>query len=450
MLKPITPNDKEIIGLTDTASIQNAINHARLTGQNRIVIPRLNERTGACHWDIGAAILIPSDMTIVLDNCYLRMENDVICNMFRNMNAKQPQGRTIEGRQQNITICGQGQAVLDGGEPNCLNEFSACCDGLPHISENLLIYLHNVEHFKIENITVKNQRWYGMAFMFACNGHISDINFVLDRHSIDTHAKWRNQDGIDLRVGCYDITIENIHGESGDDFIALNALANPNFEIAERVEGANRDIHDILIRNIHAITNLCSIIRLLNHFGQRIYNITMRDIFDISRRGQTSKPQMAIRIGDDHYFRNRPDDRAKPGDLFNIIIENLHTRALSAIITVVSVKNLIARDIFVERDGGYVWSGGVFHGSKVFLYHPSRNDELEAVTYEPGKDFDSTYIENVIIENVYYTAEGKRTPALFGFNNCHMKNIKIKNINNNCGMPVLSFYNMEKSHIEID
>lgn len=148
-----------------------------------------------------------------------------------------------------IYIKGVGNAVLDGGLPNGLDERTSCNGNYPHVSENLTIYMHNVINFGIENITVTDQRWWSMAFMFASRGYIRDINFRLTRNEIDTYLPWRNQDGIDLRVGCNNIEISNIFGETGDDIIALTALAGEKFEIPERIENSDRDIHDISIHN---------------------------------------------------------------------------------------------------------------------------------------------------------------------------------------------------------
>ena len=35
-------------------------------------------------WEIEQAIVLPSDFTLVLDGCHLRMKDGVMCNMFNN------------------------------------------------------------------------------------------------------------------------------------------------------------------------------------------------------------------------------------------------------------------------------------------------------------------------------------------------------------------------------
>ena len=41
------------------------------TGQS-VLVPKYNERTGKALWDLPEAVLLPSDMTIILDGCHLR------------------------------------------------------------------------------------------------------------------------------------------------------------------------------------------------------------------------------------------------------------------------------------------------------------------------------------------------------------------------------------------
>ena len=67
----ITPNDDGIIRDSDSASIQNAIDEAIKTDIRRVVIPRINARTGKAQWDVDKAIILSSNLEIILDNCYI-------------------------------------------------------------------------------------------------------------------------------------------------------------------------------------------------------------------------------------------------------------------------------------------------------------------------------------------------------------------------------------------
>lgn len=82
----VTPNDEGIMDTTDSRSIINAVAFAKQQNYNKVVIPRFNKRTGKCQWDIDETIILPSDMHIVLDNCYLRQADGSMDNVFRNFN----------------------------------------------------------------------------------------------------------------------------------------------------------------------------------------------------------------------------------------------------------------------------------------------------------------------------------------------------------------------------
>ncbi|MBQ7970916.1 MAG: hypothetical protein IJ294_01005, partial [Clostridia bacterium] len=130
----LTPN--QFIGQTDAKSIQNAVDHAHKTGVNSVTIPRINERTGEPIWNIDKAIILPSEMEVVLDNCHLRQADGCMDNIFRNFADTKNEGHTLAEQRHNIVIRGQGHAVLDGGLPNGLTQKTSFVDGRPHVSRN--------------------------------------------------------------------------------------------------------------------------------------------------------------------------------------------------------------------------------------------------------------------------------------------------------------------------
>ena len=177
----------------------------------------------------------------------------------------------------------------------------------------------------MENISILNQRYWGMRFEFCSRGKIRDIftNVCCDR---------RNQDGINLRNGCHDILIENVHGQTGDDTIALSAIdTNRNPAANYIVEGMSWDIHDVIIRNISGAAVNHPLVALRNHNGARIYNITIEDIQDTEFLQYTPKNRFErygiIRIGNNSYYRIRPSEM---GETYNITINNLHFSSASA------------------------------------------------------------------------------------------------------------------------
>ena len=420
-----TPND---FSGSDSERIKAAICEAKRTGADKVIIPRYNRETQSAKWVIDQTIPLPSDITVVLDNCYLTRADDTYCQMFATENLFDENGRDMLSEQKNINIIGAGNACICGGKENKLNEFTSERDGNPHITSNVLIYLYNVRNFKIEGFRICDQRWWAILLLYARYGSVRNLDFRINtRHSCGV---WRNQDGIDLRVGCSNITVENITGETGDDLIALTALMSKNyFEHTLKIEGRDTDIHDCTIRNVKGFSNMCAIVRLLNQHGNKIYNISISDIFDAAIPKLESKTQMVLRIGEDAYYESF-SERAKPGDMYNISINNIYSKALSAVHLEMAIKNLHASNIFVTEKGHHAVTLGRFYMYNVFMYIPERYDEYERERLIPDEDLSKrTTLQNVLIENIYYTAKPDYCkPAICAVSNAELTDVCIKNI----------------------
>ena len=125
----ITPNDT--IGACDSESIQSAVDQAKACGINKVVIPRMNDRTSEAKWIITKAIKLPSDFLLVLDNCFMQMADDVVGGFFKSENLFTECGTDPDATMHNIHIRGEGYAVLDGGKPTLLNEETQFDLGVP-------------------------------------------------------------------------------------------------------------------------------------------------------------------------------------------------------------------------------------------------------------------------------------------------------------------------------
>ena len=135
----ITPNDADVLDISDSRSIQNAVNKAKSSGLNRVLIPRMNARTKCCRWDIDQAIILHSDIQIVLDNCYLRQADGCFDNVFRNSGEENALDHTLDSEMHDIHIIGIGNAVIDGGEPNGLTESTCQEMGLFMRKNNMIL-----------------------------------------------------------------------------------------------------------------------------------------------------------------------------------------------------------------------------------------------------------------------------------------------------------------------
>jgi len=335
-MSAICANDKRFWGDTDSQTIQNAVDYAERTGAGRVIIPRRNERTGESIWNIDTAILLPSLMTILLEDAHLRLCDGVFDNIFRNRSIFTSIGNTLEGEQEGIHILGTGNALLDGGEHNGLVEQMHRDDPVkyPRLSVNLMIFLHNVRHFTVSGLHFVNARWWAVCCVYCRWGKISDLDFRF-------YADHENQDGVDLRVGCAYITIENITGVTGDDTVALTALPQDHLvpETALHVEGKSWDIHDITIRNIISSTHGCGCIRFLCEQGAKEYNITVDGVKNTAEVITGSTILVGTTAGE---FLKNPHAM---GDFSNIVLRNITANGHRAITFAESVQNMVVENV---------------------------------------------------------------------------------------------------------
>lgn len=286
-------------------------------------------------------VYLPSDITLVLKDCHLRMADGTFCNMFKNAACENFESRSRATADKNIKIVGEGRAILDGGNYNGLSERNSGKDGYPSVVNNNLLLFSNVDGFEIRNIRCINQRHWALNFYYCRYGKLSDIDFCADYTRIDENgnrvvgldkSKYgqtyiKNADGIDLRMGCHDIIIENITGFTEDDTIALTALQNKN-EKKYAVEGETGDIYNVVIRNIVG-ASFCTNVRLLNQGGTKLYNILVDGVQDSSldEKYYVGRGVAGVRIGDAHLYGSR---HATADETFNICVRNVFSRATCA------------------------------------------------------------------------------------------------------------------------
>ena len=290
---------------------------------------------------IDTAILLPSDFTLILENCHLLQASGSYSNVFTNEHCYTDVGRTIAGTDKNISIIGRGETIIDGGEYNGLSERNHLKDGRPPIWKNNQILFTNVDGFRIEGIRCRNQRWWAINLVYCRGGYLGNIDICSDDTAIDEcgneyhtlsqdryeDIRVKNSDGIDLRVGCHDIVIENVTGFTEDDTVALTGLPW-KLEEAFRVEGLPTDICNVKIRNIRSAA-FCTIVRLLNQGGIKLHDISIDGVYDTSdTTTKMDKGLYAVRIGDTHLYSTR---HATAEETYGIRIKDVHGRGRYAI-----------------------------------------------------------------------------------------------------------------------
>ena len=285
------------------ADLQAAIDEAKQNG--------LAELTVTGEYEIAAPVALPSDFTLILEDAYLRMADGVMCQMFVSEHTLTPNGEI----DRNIALIGRGNSVLDGGEYNGLSERNSGKDGMPYIWQNNMLLFAGVEGFRIENLTVKNQRWWALNFICCGGGVIRNIEFAASDlrrlpngelvHGL-LRAEYegtlvKNADGVDLRCGCHDILIEDISGFCEDDTVALTALPGGTEKRFGR-EGYENSICRVTIRRVSA-ASFCTTVRLLNQGGAELHDILIEDITDTSPEDPRLDSGIgALRVGDNHLY----------------------------------------------------------------------------------------------------------------------------------------------------
>lgn len=241
--REITPND--FTG-SDTQRIEAAIRTAKGTTGKVIVIPQENTNGSGC-WKIDRAILLPSNTTLILDNCTVQLSDSCRDNMFRSDNVGI--GITHPEWNHHIHIIGVGDVYLKGADnPRSTGDAYRTLTLTPENETNWrisygsdagkssekqkgdwrnnLIQIAYVDGFKLKNVTIENSHAWAISLERTHNAELSDIRFH-NPETIMVHGvpkKVFNKDGINLRHGCKYFRINNITGINGDDLIALSSL----------------------------------------------------------------------------------------------------------------------------------------------------------------------------------------------------------------------------------
>tara|TARA_R110002124_G_scaffold170608_2_gene338149 strand:- start:35405 stop:36691 length:1287 start_codon:yes stop_codon:yes gene_type:complete len=279
----VNPNDFDG---TDTERISQAIQKAKNTS-NLVRIPRVNAN-GTNIWMIDSAILLPSNLTLILDNCTLQLSDSSRDNMFRSDNVGL--GITNPEWNENINIYGIGKAILkgasnprstgDGARMLTLNpkeeqdkgnwRVSYGTDaGNPEMKQkgdwrNIMMLIGYVKNFTIKNVRFENTHGWTISFERTIGAELSDLT-IFNEEFVRVNGEQHmvsNKDGINLRQGCKNFRIDNISGVTGDDFIALSnldtapELVKKNGDITDSMVTASRwygpedDIEQVVITNI--------------------------------------------------------------------------------------------------------------------------------------------------------------------------------------------------------
>jgi len=348
-------NANDTIGKSDSITINNAIKRAKESNINKVLIPKENKRTSSDIWVIDEVLSLPSNIEILIDGAHLVLADNTYINMFATENYLAGKIFGLE----NINIHGQNGALLDGGNYNGLSEFNSGKDGMPHISCNTLMMFCHTKHLSVTNLKIQNQRWWGITNMFVSHSEFKNIEFKADLSRIDENGIHypdelprtydeiyvKNADGIDLRLGCHHIVIENITGFTEDDTIALTAICGILLK-PWLIPDASPDICNIVIKDVASDAYTTSNVRLLAEEGFKIHDVLIDGVTD-TRSNEHYCAKAAVRIGDVLYGRKT----STLGDTYNITIRNIDSKARVGVTVCKGLKDSVIENVNYSGDG---------------------------------------------------------------------------------------------------
>ena len=386
---------------SDSERINAAVRDAyRFGGKVRIGRRQPDEVSDRDFWLLESAILVPENTLLVISNCRIKLSDRARDNWIRSANCVpgEPEVRRIS----NVHIIGEGQAVLEGADhPRSTGDSSknlrtakfggyvitdgkVCREtyGTDEGKEgehqygdwrNIGILLARVDGFSIRNLTLKNAHCWAVSLEYCRQGYVGSLNFRADENPVidGRPVSWLNQDGLDLRNGCRDITVENITGYSGDDLVAVTAIGTAprpagTFDSTHFCGGdpdiREQDVFNISIRNVRGYSaGKHMIVRFLNQKGVRMHDILLDGVLDASP--EHHQCQAAVKIGDVYY-----GGPAKLGETARFRIGNILTRAGNAFILGAPLADSMITDVLLlgERPGAELIG---YHGEK----HEMRN-----------------------------------------------------------------------------
>jgi hypothetical protein len=363
----VTPNDFEG---SDVERINQALQAAAGTG-TRVTIPRGNRAPEGDRdlWLLDSAILVPGDTVLELNNCHLKLSDRCRDNFIRSANC----GVGISDIQplRGIRLYGVGNVLLEGADHpratgdggKTLGEHTFGTDaGVEGESQtgdwrNIGVLLAYVEDFSIENLALRDSHCWAISLERCAHGTVRNIAIASSGvKTVDGVAQTiLNQDGVDLRMGCHDICIENITGYSGDDLVALTAISTAEggagrlqttmvSSTCDRGEDLD-DIRHVTIRNVRGYCRGGHhIVRFLNTSGVRMHDLLLDGLIDTSPAGMRCKA--AVKIGDSGYGGGV----APLGDTSRIIVSNVisrseHTIQIGGSLCDSIISNIIRYDV---------------------------------------------------------------------------------------------------------
>ena len=404
-------NVNDYVGRTDNETIEKAM---AAKGDDGIVIipPRKSDiEPDRTYWLLDRAILLEENTTVILQNTTIKLSDRCRDNFFRTANCGM--GIAFPRPIGNVHIRGEGRCVLQGADhpratgdstkqlhapcPHYPADICRVADWVPEERRaagkpnfwdihnhsygtdanregespygdwrGIGVLFANVEHFSITNLTIREPHGWGISLEACAHGRVEKIEFDACMHKeIDGMVmNMENQDGVDIRNGCHHIVISDITGRTGDDVIALTAIASPDGLTGGSLRSTHvmhhdwsrreADIHDIIIRNVIAHSYLCYTVRLLPALCN-IYNVVIDGVIDTSPTCYAT--QGTVVLGDGGGYGENYRDSMRNVTVSNVICHSRKAILVKGYLTDSVISNVVNRNpgceaVTVTREDG--------------------------------------------------------------------------------------------------
>lgn len=220
---------------------------------------------------LSASIKIPSNRTVYLKNCIVKMANTSYDNVFRNSD--------FTNGNSNINIIGLGGVTIDMNAANNDDAFATYGTAGANTYKYISMMFFRVTGLRISGLHIKD---YPLWCIAVCRCSTIDIHDIL----LEIVTVTQNQDGYDIFCS-NNVEMYNLDGTTKDDYIGLFAFKSTGLvKPINELTFANYWIGDIYNLNIHDIeidsTNLGSACALICGEGNKIYDIIYNGIDIIS------------------------------------------------------------------------------------------------------------------------------------------------------------------------
>ena len=281
-------------------------------------------------------------------------------------------GGIFDGNCDNMGLDGEYEAIHRLDDPYS-----------PDLFKGKLIRFAHVDNIMLEKLTVKDPVSYGIQIADAVGFIARDIYFDYNWHFGTT-------DGIHINGPACDGVIENVHGTTNDDMVALTTIDEAHAEVTRG------SISNVYIHNVSA-HNGYSGVRLLTTDGFEITNVQINGVYGDYRHNAVLVSHHNMAPGTKIWFDN-------------ITIEHVHA----------SKSTTPLGDgcfLYWEKEcyrGPIIWfEKGVKLGSAV-IRDVTRHEKSKVSCGYLIKIDKTAEFDRLLIENVYQTnAEGVNAPVFF-------------------------------------